>query len=115
MATMTIKTEVEATADNVAAHLAVYAAGDDAKVKAEKFAADWANAKFPANAGDLIYLTDIAAQTFGALPDMPALVLAAPVGSPMALIAVATETELVKTARISPFQLARVVRPPAGG
>jgi hypothetical protein len=92
----------------VAAHLAAFAEGDDAKAKSARFAEDCAKAKFPAGAGDLIYLTEAAAAAFGALPSMPALVLAIASGMPMALIAYATEAA-IKTARISSTSVLRKV------
>jgi hypothetical protein len=106
--TKTVQTQVEATLDSVVAHLREYAATDDAKDRAARFAAECDKAKFPAKAGELVYLTQQGAATFGAIPDMPVLVIAAPEGPPIAIIAFVTEGGPIKTARITSTLVARV-------
>lgn len=107
MATMAVKTHVEATPDLVAEHLSEYAKSAEALAAIAQFEDVIASARFPAVAGELIYLTDQAVAAFGALPNMPALVLSAPGGPSLALVAFATETDLIKTARVMITQVAR--------
>lgn len=106
MATMKVQTEIEATPEKVVEHLFEFARSREAVEKIAAFEKAAAEVKFPAAAGELVYLTDGAAAAFGALANMPALVLSAPVGPPLGLVAFATEDN-IQTARVMPMQIAR--------
>lgn len=110
MATMHVKTEVEITPATVAAELQAYGQTEAAAERKRTHMTELARMKFPAAEGQFVYLTPDAAAAFGALPDMPALVIAAAeFGPPLGLVAFCTATDLIQTARLMSTQIARTV------